>query len=102
MTSPIIFSGDDEAYFAWLRKYPDGFVVNGRRHKFDPDYLVLHRAVCGSISREVDDGQYTERGYIKICAATREDLQQYLARKTGRQNGFSKECSLCIKSGKPK
>ena len=95
MTGAIIYSGDDEAYFAWLRKNPYGFVVNGRRNKFDPDYLVLHRAGCPSISREINDGRYTERSYLKICAAQRGELKDYLSRKTGRKDGFSKECRLC-------
>lgn len=95
MTGTIIFSGDDEAYLAWLLQNPDGFVVNSRRNTFDPDYLVLHKAKCRTISHQFDDGRYTERNYVKICASRREDLRDYLSRKTGRDRGFSKACSKC-------
>ena len=39
----------DGAYLAWLRANPAGYVLNtGRTHP--PEYMVLHRANCPSIS----------------------------------------------------
>jgi hypothetical protein len=94
-TTTIVFSGDDAAYLDWLAGNGEGFVVNGRKRRFDPKYLVLHRATCHSISGEREPGAYTERDFIKICSVSRESLIAYLSRKTGRAAGISKECGRC-------
>jgi hypothetical protein len=91
----VLFSGDDAAYHQWLRDNPIGLVVNTRRKRFDPAYLVLHRATCGYVTREAAPGAYTERDYAKICSDIRSELVSYLARKTGRVSGFSNECRCC-------
>ncbi len=92
----IVFDGNDEAFRHWLSENPDGFVVNTYRPNGSPNYLVLHRATCGTIWRaEGNDGQWSERDYMKICAATVEDLQR-MARRFGRDAGdFSKVCGIC-------
>lgn len=91
-----LFDGNDEAYLAWLTAHPAGFVVNTRRGDGSPNYMVLHRASCGTISRaEGPVGQWTERGYMKICADTVEDLRR-MTHRLGRQEGdFSKCCGTC-------
>jgi hypothetical protein len=93
-----LFDNDDGAYFEWLAGHPTGFVVNGRQ-EFDRDYLVLHRASCGSVNvhRGMKDepGGFTERNFVKYCADSIEDLEAYLNKLAGRSQSFSKECSLC-------
>ena len=89
------FDGDDDGYFDWLAVYPDGYVVNVRR-KRSPDYVVLHRATCGSISnRMVEPGAYTARGYIKFCGETLADVA-IVPTLCGRPRAsFTKRCGFC-------
>lgn len=93
-----IFDNDDRAYLKWLSSHPEGFVVNGRR-KFDPDYLVLHRATCGSVNvfrgMEEKPGGFTERNYVKLCGESISSLERHLGYFTGSSQPFSKECSAC-------
>ncbi len=91
----IEFLDDDEGYLAWIAANPNGFVLNVRRMA-DPDYVVLHRANCGSISTDKrEPGAYTTRDYRKICAASVAELQR-AAKREGRSDGsFSKRCGLC-------
>jgi hypothetical protein len=85
------FTNSDSRYREWLTEHPQGYVLNTRRRP-DPDYMVLHRSECRSISRPADPGAFTERSYIKVCSDTRDDLQVW-ARQYGAA-GFSKRCSL--------
>ena len=89
------FLDDDEGYLSWIATNQDGFALNVRRMA-DPNYVVLHRANCGSISTDRrEPGAFTTRGYRKICAANLSDLQ-LAAKREGRSNGsFSKKCGLC-------
>ena len=91
----IEFHNDDEGYLSWIAINPDGLVLNVRRMA-DPDYVVLHRARCGSISTDKrEPGAYTTRGYRKVCAASVAELQ-LAAKREGRGDGsFSKRCGLC-------
>ncbi len=55
----IEFLDDDEGYLSWIATNPDGLVLNVRRMA-DPNYVVLHRANCGSISTDKrEPGAYT-------------------------------------------
>ena len=93
-TSVVHFDGDDGAYFAWLARNPEGYVVNVRR-RCSPDYVVLHRASCGHVANPREEGAYTERGYGKLCAPTREDILD-APTHCGRAKGwFTKKCAHC-------
>ena len=91
----VVFDSDDEAYLDWLDIYPEGYVVNVRR-KRSPDYVVLHRATCSSISnRMIEPGVYTERAYVKYCGETIADIAvapTFCGRKSG---SFTKRCGFC-------
>ncbi|WP_156928966.1 hypothetical protein [Bradyrhizobium sp. th.b2] len=91
----IRFSNDDLSYLAWMAAHPDGFVLNVRCVA-DPDYVVLHRASCGSISTDKQaPAAFTGRGYEKICAVSVAELE-LAAKREGRNDGsFSKRCGLC-------
>lgn len=91
----LYFQNDDWSYFEWLRDHPTSYVLNVRRRP-DPNYVVLHRTSCPSISnRNVEAGAYTERDYAKYCARTIETLR-HGARSEGRRDGsFSKRCGMC-------
>lgn len=86
---------DDVSYLAWTAAHPDGFVLNVRRSP-DPDYVILHRASCGSISNDKQaPGAFTARAYRKVCAITEAELK-LAAKDEGRSDGsFSKRCGLC-------
>lgn len=89
------FENDDRAYLSWLQSHPNGFVLNVRRLP-DPDYVVLHRASCGSISSKKNaENAYTGRLYRKVCALAVDELAK-AAKAEGRKDGtFSKRCKLC-------
>ena len=81
----IEFRGDDAAYMNWIAAHPNAFVLNVRRTP-DPNYVVLHRATCGSITAPRERGAYTGRSYRKICAVDVRELRS-AARREGREDG---------------
>lgn len=88
------FTDDDAGYLRWIASHPDGFVLNIERGE-RPDYAVLHRAICSSISRPREDGAYTERGYKKVVSEDLAEMRAY-AKSMGRTDGgFSKLCGSC-------
>jgi hypothetical protein len=90
----VEFRDDEAGYLRWIAANPDGFVLNVRRTP-DPNYVVLHRATCGSISTPRGPGAYTCRAYRKICADDMHELQ-FAAGKEGRRDGsFSRRCGVC-------
>lgn len=91
MGDVIEFRDDDAAYLGWLADHPAGFVLNSRA-QFDPGYLILHRATCGTISRDQPPGAYTGRGYVKIAATDHQALMRWAKM---RASGFSSVCGLC-------
>ena len=95
MSSRLIsFDGDDARYLDWLTRNRDGYVVNVRRN-LNPDYVVLHRATCRSISEPREAGAYTERGYRKLCGPMMADVVE-APTWCGRLRGcFTRRCSLC-------
>ena len=92
---PLVFDRDAE-YLAWVTKHPAGFVLNVRAERDDPDYFVLHRASCGTISSSSrDQGAYTERAYKKVCSTDLDELRHWV-RVHGRPDGsFSNRCGKC-------
>lgn len=96
-TMAIEFNDNDEAYQAWLTAHPQGFVLNTPRIH-TPDYMVLHRASCSSISNYTQmarPGGFTERQYIKVCGETVDALRLWV-RHHGRPDGsFTGECGRC-------
>lgn len=91
----IQFDNDGQSYFAWLSGHPNGFVLNVRK-RYDPSYVVLHRASCGTISSsKLVEGAYTERKLNKWCADTIDALRP-AAKREGRADGsFSQQCGQC-------
>ena len=80
------FTDDDEGHMRWISNNPDGFVVNVERLE-RPAYAILHRSSCAFISRDRENGVYTEHRYMKVCG---------YAKSIGRADGsFSKQCGHC-------
>jgi hypothetical protein len=86
-----IFEDDDAGYLAWVDGNQHGFVVNTYR-KPDPRYLILHRASCGSIRGKPARGDRWTGDYIKVCAETRAELDQWSRQNVG---GKLHPCGLC-------
>lgn len=78
-----LFRDDDDGYQRWLDENPDGYVVNATRSA-KPGYSKLHRASCAFISGPPrSPGAWTERQYIKVCAAERQPLESWASATTG-------------------
>ena len=95
--SYIEFIGDDPGYKAWISANPDGFVVNAEKRK-RPEYRVLHCADCNYVAKlkgGADEGGFTERGYIKICAKSVDELREWSKGEGNPEDYFSKECTIC-------
>lgn len=91
------FDNDDDSYLRWIAQNPYGYVVKTNRSK-SPDYMVLHGAYCSSISEhggKATHGAFTERAYVKICAADVNDLRSWVRRQGKPDGSFSSECSIC-------
>ena len=57
------FNIADKTYLKWLVENPTGFVLNTRK-TFDPNYIVLHKASCHTVTTypnmENNKGGFTE------------------------------------------
>jgi hypothetical protein len=82
------FIDEDKGFQSWLSRHWRGYVVNCHRRP-SPDYLVLHIADCGSLTRH---GNYTTKDYIKVCSDSRWELDRW-ARDEVR--GSLQRCGEC-------
>ncbi len=85
-----IFINNDKAYLSWLTQNPEGFVVNSYLHP-SPDYLVLHRANCWTISTAARTN-WTTTGFIKVCSLYRTELENWAKKEVG---GQLHHCQIC-------
>jgi hypothetical protein len=91
------FQNAEDAYFRWLEAHPEGFVLNTIASK-SPQSMVLHSATCPMISKygkRTASGGFTERQYIKICAADIESLRTWVVRHGRPDGSFTGECGIC-------
>jgi hypothetical protein len=71
------FIDDDGGYLAWLAANPTGYVVNCARAP-KPDYVILHRADCTSITGTPSRGvTWTHGQFRKVCAGSVVELDQW-------------------------
>lgn len=82
------FIDDDKSFQGWLVKHWRGFVVNCNRNP-NPEYLVLHTADCGSLTRHEN---YTTKAYIKVCSDERWELTRWARDEVG---GELQRCGEC-------
>ena len=81
----IRFEHDDHGYLGWVHEHTEGFVLNVRDRP-DPQYVVLHRATCKTITRSLlNPAGYTGASYRKVVAATRDALRR-AAIENGRKS----------------
>ncbi len=94
MTGTVfLFDRDDDAYRTWLAMHPDGYVVNVRR-KLGPDYVVLHRASCATISEPRPPGAYPEHGFRKFCGITVEGVAMAPEHRGRERGSFTSRCGF--------
>jgi hypothetical protein len=87
-----IFEDDDVSYLAWVEGNRHVYVVN-TCHKPDPRYLILHQANCYTIlGRPARGDRWTTGEFMKACARTRTDLDQWARRVAGSELQL---CGLC-------
>ena len=89
---PVHFVDDDDSYLEWLNQQPRGFVLNTYRVP-SAGYLMLHRAVCGSIGGKGGGmGHWTDREYSKLCSPRLSALERHARQALG---GTLRRCGLC-------
>ena len=75
-TTAVEHTNGHGPYLAWLQANPTARVLNtGRSHP--PEYMVLHRANCPSISDlmpTASPGGFAERDYVKVCSDSVSEL----------------------------
>jgi hypothetical protein len=87
-----VFDNDDVAYVAWLYANPGGYVLNTYR-KPHPDYLILHRAACKSISRTAEPPvRWTTSDFVKVCAESVAEIDAWCRENAG---GAPQPCGQC-------
>ena len=87
----VTFVDDDAGYHAWLRAWPNGFVLNCDRQP-SPDYLVLHRATCRFISHLGPNMATFTGDYIKVCSTDRTAVRQWAHANAGAEGTFCQHC----------
>jgi len=85
-----IFINDEKSYLSWLRQNPNGLVVNSYAHP-SPEYLILHRSTCWTISTDIRTN-WTTTGYIKICSRDKRELEKWAGKEVG---GKLHSCQIC-------
>ena len=87
-----IFDRDDAGYVDWLESNPHGFVLNSYRGP-KTSYLILHQAVCKSVSRIADPPvRWTTSEFIKVCATDVAEIEEWCGNKTGSS---PQPCGMC-------
>lgn len=85
------FLRDDPGYLAWLAAIPYGFVLNTWPH-VSAGYLVLHKASCRTINRQLLAGKQWTAQYGKACAGTKAELVAWAVAGTNEEPA---DCAVC-------
>ena len=87
-----VFRNDDERYVDWIDKHPGGYVINTARNP-KASYLKLHMADCRLVS-ELQSGAttWTAGPYIKICAETRREVENWAVEVVGSRPDATCHC----------
>lgn len=73
---PVLEFRDDDEYREWLRRNPDGFVINIRRSG-NPTDARLHHADCSALLAQINRDVRLADQYIKICGKTIDELHEW-------------------------
>jgi len=78
----IKFENDDEGYKDWLRRNPNGYVINCFRSP-SPNYLFLHKATCFTISGSPEGTHGPVDNILKFVLMKRQSLKDGQERRLG-------------------
>ena len=81
---------DDSGYLQWLNSNPKGFVVNSNQPP-RPNYLMIHRATCRSITGKPSNGEWWTKNYTKICSNDLKKLKIWAK----KMDASLKPCKIC-------
>lgn len=87
----IIIINEDNTYLDWLRRNPNGYVINCYK-KPSPEYLVLHTSGCSHIQTDARSN-WTTHQYVKACSMDRNELEEWAQNEVG---GTVEYCSFCM------
>jgi len=85
------FFHDEDGYRRWLRSMEAGYVLNCDP-KPKPSYIKLHRASCRTISGKPPRGSTWTTPYMKVCAKSVGELDDWAKANTGQ---LPDRCSVC-------
>ena len=89
---PQTFVNDEKkGYLAWVKRHPEGFVVNIDEPQVAPQYPMVHAASHKSLSSP-SRTNYTTGRYFKICSESVEALEAWTKKKYGRSLTRCRQC----------
>ena len=95
---PILYVNDDEAYFDWLSKHPNGFVLNISKIGTNGTNVCLHKANCWTIGPKIQSARKGSRSdiYQKVCCTAKAPLVAWARERKTLKPTFSEyECGHC-------
>lgn len=87
----LTFVDDDRGDLTWVAQHPGGFVLNTAR-KTTPEYHILHRATCSTITGTLAKGDHWTKDLIRHCAEQRAELRGFARVECG---GEAQDCGVC-------
>ena len=88
----IPFKHDDSGYLKWVVSNPNGYVVNVDEPQYFSEYPMVHSASHKSISSP-KRSNYTTGRYLKFCAVSLQELEQWSQATYGRP---LTHCAVCM------
>lgn len=91
MTIGEFRNGDDDGYAGWLAAHSDGYVINIQR-TYNPRDARLHTAACRTITRAPARGRTFTGDWIKVCAQSAAELDEWALNNLG---AVVQRCPTC-------
>lgn len=83
MISP--FADDDPAFFEWIKKNQDGYVLNTNKTTL----AKIHRATCKTF-------QTTENSWTKHCSLDLKELEDFVKKDPSKFLNAFGHCNICM------
>lgn len=94
---PQEFDGGDEPFLEWMKKHPEGYVLNVKQ-KSTSGFAVFHDSQCSHISGVLSSHRsdaHTKHDKIKVCAEETEPLVEWLADNRPKAVFGAEVCGHC-------
>lgn len=92
-----VFDSGDRPFFEWMDQHQGGIVLNTTRGP-NNQYGMIHHSNCGHItdySSYPDNGEYTERQYIKVCSEEASELWEWILQNRPNVSENLRVCKDC-------